>query len=380
MLTRRTFIRSASAVAAVGGHRLRAAPVDSPATLPAAGSRFVLTEIAGKPRERGRIYGEKFKTAIQSFLDKEIYQPFVGAPSSKDEMMRYAGACAKAIQSYSPIIHEEIEGMAEGSRLSVDELVLITLHEELYHKGVLPKVGHCTATAAGPPFTRGHTYVGQTWDWMASVAGLSSMLHWKRPEGPSVLAYAFPGLWAGAGLNSSGLALCWTSAGLGNNASGGARVGIPSYVLLTHFLYQPSLDAVVAEAKRATHAGWFTFVMADGKGDLLNIEGSPKALAIERHRGHLARVSYGSREMTGTAEGKDISFEPRCQKMYDLLAASAGDVDHANFQRWFEDTGCGIAHDGTIDMMVFNTSKREAFVSRGPLYGVRWQRFTFGEE
>ena len=67
--------------------------------------------------------------------------------------------------------------------------------------------------AAGPPGTcDGNTYVGQTWDWMKSAYGLSSMLRWKRTEGPDVLAYSYPGLWMGAGMNSEGLALCWTSA------------------------------------------------------------------------------------------------------------------------------------------------------------------------
>lgn len=40
------------------------------------------------------------------------------------------------------------------------------------------------------------------------------MTLWKRAAGPSVLAYSYPGLWISAGLNSSGIALCWTSAAL----------------------------------------------------------------------------------------------------------------------------------------------------------------------
>jgi hypothetical protein len=29
--------------------------------------------------------------------------------------------------------------------------------------------------------------------------------------------------------------------------------------------------------------------------------------------------------------------------------------------------------------MVFDTKAREAYLSRGPEYGVRWQRFTFAD-
>jgi hypothetical protein len=338
-----------------------------------------LTVISGKPRERGRLYGSTFQKQIHAFLKQEIYQPFNDKPATREDMLRYAAACAKEIRAYSPIIHAELEGMAEGARLPLDEIVLITLHEELYHRGQLPKVEHCTAVAVGPPDTRdGHTYVGQTWDWMPSVFGQSTMLHWKRDEGPSLLAYAYPGLWVGAGMNSAGIALTWTSADLGKKDQM-ARVGIPSYVLLAHLLYQDSLDAAVKEAQRAPNAGWFTFVLADAQGNLVNIEGSPKGVIVEKHKGRLARVLFGSRAMTQTPPDQAVKVHARCQKMYDLIAESAGKIDRARMQDFFQDPKCGISvGKSTLDMMVFDCTTRVAHVSRGPAYGTTWRQFDFG--
>src|SRR5262245_55885550 len=245
-----------------------------------------LVEIAGKPRERGRRYGEKFQTEIRSFLEKEIHAKFTTPTVSRDDLLRYAGQCDKAVKEYSPLIHDELEGIAEGSGLLLEEVVLITLHEEVGKKGILPKAEHCTALAAGPPDTRdGNTYVGQNWDWMASVYGQSQMLYWKRPEGPDLLAYSYPGLCVGAGLNTAGLALCWTWAD--KRGIKGPRVGIPSYVLIAQILYQDTLKGALKEARRATHAGWFTFVLGDSKGNLANIEGTPEKLVIEEMRGHV---------------------------------------------------------------------------------------------
>jgi hypothetical protein len=339
-----------------------------------------VTVISGKPRERGRIYGSRFSDGIHSFLEREIYQAFTEKPSPKNELLQYAAACGKAVRRYAPVIYDELEGMAEGTGLELSEILLLTLHEELYHRGVLPKIDHCTAVAAGPPDTGdGNTYVGQTWDWMQSVFGLSSMLHWKRDEGPSLLAYAYPGLWVGAGLNSAGLALCWTSADLGNKALG-VRVGIPAYVLLAHLMYQETLDAVEEEARRANNAGWFTFVMADGDGNLCNVEGSPKTLVVERTKGHLARVSFGTRRMTGTPEGAQVPVHARCAKMNNLLTKASGKIDLKTMQHFFEDPSCAISVGrSTIDMMVYNSTRREAWLSRGPDYGVDWKRFTFDE-
>jgi isopenicillin-N N-acyltransferase-like protein len=350
-----------------------------------------LTVIAGKPRERGTRYGRMFKDAIHAFLDREIYQACAGH-ASRDRLLRYAGQCTGAVRAYSPTIAEELEGMAEGTGLKLEEVVLITLHEETAgHKdGVLPPVQHCTALAAGPPDTRdGNTYVGQNWDWMASVYGLSQMLLWQRPEGPSLLAYAYPGLWVGAGLNSAGVALCWTwGDGLGIK---GPRVGIPSYVLIAQMLYQDTLEGALQEARRAKHAGWFAFVLGDGKGRLATVEGTPEQLVVQRPRGHTARASYACREILGAAEGNTSRVHPHCRAMFDLLAGSRGKLDRPTLQGFFGDHPSGIckhpktdergqAAGFTVDSMLFNCTTREAHVSRGPGCSGRWKTFRFADQ
>ncbi len=152
------------------------------------------------------------------------------------------------------------------------------------------------------------------------------MTPWRRPEGVSVLAYGFPGMPMGAGVNSEGIALCWTSAALGDERQL-PRVGIPSYVFIAPLLAQKDLDSVIREVRKNRHAGWFTFVMADGDGRLVNIEGSPERIVVEQAKDRLVRVG-----------------------------------------------------DATIDMMVFDTTARSAFLSRGSSYGLSWREFVFGAE
>jgi hypothetical protein len=340
------------------------------------------TVIEGNPKNRGHAYGATFREAIRDFLDKEIYAPFVGKPSTKDQMLDYAAACGKIVRDQCPTIAEEFQGIAGGAGLTFDQVMLINLHEEFYHRSELPKPnhGHCTAVAVAPPDTGdGHTYVGQTWDWMQSVAGKSRVSEWRRADGASVLAYGFPGMPMGAGINSAGIALCWTSAGLGTK--GKPRVGIPSYVLIAHLLAQKDLNSVIREAKKDKHAGWFTFVMADGNGNLVNIEGSPKGVAIERPSDRLARVDYGSREMTGGKPDRPVALHARCQLMYDLLLGSQGKNDLVRLQNYFADPKHKInAAKSTIDMMVFDTTARAAYLSRGSSYKLAWRKFQFGPE
>jgi hypothetical protein len=361
-------------VCVCGTVTLEASPDDSTREFPAA------IVIAGQPKERGHAYGTEFRAAIRDFLDTEVYAAFVGKPATKVQLLSYAAQCGKLVRDELPMIAEEFQGIAEGAGLTFDEVMLINLHEELYHRTQMPGHGHCTAIAVAPPDTgNGHTYVAQTWDWMQSVAGKSRVIEWRRSEGPSVLAYGFPGMPMGAGVNSAGIALCWTSARLGNSSER-PRVGIPSYVLIAHLLAQPDMDSVLREAKKNKHAGWFTFVMADGAGNLVNIEGSPEKVVVERAKDRLVRVDYGSAEMRGGKPGDIASLHPRCQLMYNLLGDSQTKNDLSRLQTYLADPDRKInVGKGTIDMMLFDTTARTAYLSRGSSYNLSWRKFAFGK-
>lgn len=324
--------------------------------------------LTGTARERGEAYGRLYKVDIREFLNREIYAAFLGKPYSKQELLDYAKACGEVTREVCPLVAAECEGIATGAAMSYDEIILINLHEELHHfpKKKLP--GHCTGVAIAPSDSGdGHTYVGQTWDWMTSVAGKSSIVEWQRKDGPSVIPYGFPGMPMGAGINSNGIALCWTS-GTGIQT---LHAGVPSYLLIGHLLAQPDLDSVIREANRNKHAGIFTFVFADADGNLLNIEGTPGEVATERPKERLARAYFGTRQMTHAKPGEPVKLFPRCENMYNLLEKTTGKNDLQMLQRYFTEHEYEIVQwkspkTKTIDIMVFDTAARTAHVTRGP--------------
>jgi hypothetical protein len=65
--------------------------------------------------------------------------------------------------------------------------------------------------------------------------------------------------------------------------------------------------------------------------------------------------------------------------MYDLLWESQGKNDLSRLQDYFADPKYKInGAKGTIDMMVFDTTARTAYLSRGSSYQVSWREFVFG--
>jgi hypothetical protein len=118
-----------------------------------------------------------------------------------------------------------------------------------------------------------------------------------------------------------------------------------------------------------------------------NVEGSPKELAIEEHKGHLARVLFGSRKMTGTPKGHPVKYHPRGQKMYDLLGESKGKLNAAKLKDLLSHKSicaCDATNEPrqvrSIDAMLFDTTTREALVTRGPIGSRPWTRFGFDQD
>ena len=267
------------------------------------------------------------------FSKRRFTVRFVDHPYSKDELRQYAAECGAFTREKCPLIAAECEGMAKGAGVTYEEIMLLNMDEELrLQTGKKKTPGHCTAVATGPSDSGdGHTYNGQTWDFLVTWAGKSSMTEWRRKDGPSVLAYGYPGLPMGAGVNSEGIAVTWTSGG----AKQTRHIGVPSYLLLGHFLTQPDIDSVVREANRHLQAGIFTFVISDAKGNLLNVEGTPEETAIEQPEERLARAYFGTRQLTHSEAGKPPKLHPRCQAMYDLLKQTSGKNDRETLQRYF---------------------------------------------
>src|SRR5262249_3387502 len=156
----------------------------------------------------------------------------------------------------------------------------------------------------------------------------------------SLLAYAYPGLWVGAGLNTAGIALCWTwGDGLGIK---GPRVGIPSYVLIPQMLYQDTPAGALRGAHGAPHPRRVALPPTHGKGNLATVEGTPEKLVVQQPRGHTARASYACREILGGPTDQPLKVHPQCQRMLDLLAGSEGKLEGLALKTFFAD------HQSTI--------------------------------
>jgi hypothetical protein len=106
--------REATSVGCVAGFR-RAAAMTS-GTKPAMPP---LTVISGNPRERGCRYGKQFAGPMKAFL-QDVLTRNGGILYGKTNCCALCRACGDSQRTYSPIIHEEPEGIAGVANLRLE--------------------------------------------------------------------------------------------------------------------------------------------------------------------------------------------------------------------------------------------------------------------
>jgi len=290
--------------------------------------KLELHRFRGSAAECGKAYGQRFATEILAFCQQEVMP-------NKDNLV-YARKCWKHVQKSAPHSARFMQGMAGGANLSNDCVTLLSLHEEIVHQQ------HCTAFVASGKATRGDkTIVAMNWDWNTNLYAWPHLLKLQAKGSPRMVTYAYPGLWAGAGINEHGVAFMWTGSGYQPRVR--PVVGVPTYVIIYEMLRRKSVAAVLKWLKSIKHAGAFIFFLGDPSGDTVVIEGMPGKLSIERGDPALVRANhYECRDMMQCAKQKEPSklggtTPYRAKRMSELVEQYRGRISIATAKKIMTD-------------------------------------------
>ncbi|MET7301483.1 C45 family peptidase [Embleya sp. NPDC005575] len=179
----------------------------------------------------GRQHGVARAESLRGFLDDGLTRldRIVSGPVSLAALRPTLDAYRAEIETQTPLLAQELHGLAEGAGLSADEALLLQLRREImgYHR--IPTMGDCTTYArrgaAGP-------VLAQTVDLNGDLDDQICVLHIARSGSPRrVLVLGFGGLLGYLGVNSDGLAV-----GLNLVLGGEWRPGLPPYLAIRHLL------------------------------------------------------------------------------------------------------------------------------------------------
>ncbi|OYW16717.1 MAG: peptidase C45, partial [Planctomycetales bacterium 12-60-4] len=222
-------------------------------------------------------------------------------------------------ESYSPDMVEELRGIAEGARVSLVDVMLLQVRNQLKPDAA----GGCTSFSLGKSARAGRI-VAQNWDNDPELDRFTIVLT-RRPAGkPAFTTVTQAGLISYIGFSEAGIGVC-----LNSLPAPSRKLGVPHYFTVREIYEARTLDAVVHAVRRAERAIPANIMLTtpEGPADLeVTIDGvhvlaDPQRVTHTNHCRHpeLATINGEFPEL--------IQSHDRQTRIDELLAGAAIDDD-----------------------------------------------------
>lgn len=221
---------------------------------------FPIIEVEGGPYDRGCQYGKQARTIIEDSVDN-YHRVFKerGATLEWDEITALAKQFERPIQEYDPEVIEEMKGIADGSGVKYEDILILNVRTEFLAVGMGEKISAskepegCTVIVATPEVTANHhMLMAQNQDSSPSTQKALVIVKKKKEKGrPNTVGFHEAGMIIKTGFNSAGI-VC-----LGNGlyAEGKVQPGVSVQMLVHGILTAENLNSGVRRclpAKRTT--------------------------------------------------------------------------------------------------------------------------------
>ena len=311
---------------------------------------FPLIELAGGPRERGRLHGKAAADRLKRGA-KMYAESLLRTGVDWQELERRAEAMVPSIDRFDPTYVEEMRGIAEGAGEPFAAVVLMNARTEMVAAARQQQMARqtpdgCTAALALPEASAdGVLLHGQNWDWRAECAETSVVLRIRRDDGPDILTFTEAGGLARSGLNSAGIGLTANALECDRDYTCGPGVPLPFIrrkVLESAHLAN-AVQTIVSTPKLGSNHMAVSHATADGTAEAFGFECAPDEtfwIAPDRgvyvHANHWIADSARARvKDTGLAETPCSIY--RDKRVRDRLSSRHGKLTLEDFRTAFFD-------------------------------------------
>ena len=281
-------------------------------------NEFPYIEVSGNANQMGYQHGKQAEAIIQKYLAWIVKFTGMDLQVLRSNAMRFL----PYIQRLSPEYVDEIHGLAEGARISIADAVLCQARAEASKRWD----GGCTAFALTRAATaNGAVISGQNQDLELEYADVAIVLKVKPNDGrPRAVMFTFAGQLGYAGMNQFGVSNFVNA--LYNYSW---KPGLPYYPLRRMMLEQRSVDDCVKVLRKNHGCSAVNLVLADGKGNVADVESRPEGVALYDDHSPNARVHtnhYLTGEFAHFEDGTLPDSVPRLERARDLIRESWGKI------------------------------------------------------
>lgn len=329
--------------------------------------------ITGAPREMGRQFGEAARDEIRGFADIALERVNKSMRVSRENAMSIAARSIEFARGYSPEMLEELDGMAESSKVPLVELMLLQVRNQLRPDAD----AGCTSVSLASPATANHAaIVAQNWDNDPALDPLTIVLTRKPTGKPAHVNLTQAGLIGYIGFNDAGIGVC-----LNTLPAPSREVGVPHYFLVRGIFESRSLAGAIDAVRRAQRAIPANIMLAtpQGPADLEVTLDDVRVVAGENGQvTHTNHCKHPELLTINDSFGELIESHPRLRRMDKLLSAAGGPLDLQAVKTVLQDheghprSICRHANDDprtgfwqTVFSVIIEPDQRRMHVSRG---------------
>jgi isopenicillin-N N-acyltransferase-like protein len=314
--SRRTFITSLAAAGVVGFSKEPPMP-------------FPELEASGEPGDLGLAQGRAFPEKIRANLSFYVRWLSDSGQTTPERLRELARGFRPVLEEHFPDMLEEIDGVARGARLPLEDILLINARTDLLAlvKAELAetRAAACTALALeGKVDGRTVLALCQNWDWDPLLADAPIVLRLRPSRGPAFVSLVEAGMIGKIGFNEHRLGVCLNFLSHRTDAPPDT-FGVPIHCLLRAVLDCSTIDEATATVEAAPRCASANFLLAQHTGE------GPRIRDLEISPGAVARLESESGELVHTnhfldpelARGCTSGFGPSTMKRYARARALA---------------------------------------------------------
>ncbi len=349
---------------------------------------FPWISVKGTPYECGLQHGTQTQTLVlkQTKFYFDLWKRLWGVERAK--VLEQCRKLVPVIGEYNTDMLEELEGIAKGADLPLEEIVALNSRAELgyaFNPVSAPEsAACCTSLAALPEVTKdGHTLIGQNREYWSGIYDQLIVLEIQQKGKPNIVTTTEAGVIGSPGMNSAGIGLCGN--GLLSNLDSFTQR--PPFWLLLRAILNADTFSNAIRAVVSTKLGISgNFVIAHRDGEAIDLEVTPKDVGflypedgIISHSNHF--LFFSNREDIVDmfkAIAPDSLF--RCERAQRLLAKDRGHIDVNSFQRVFRDhfsyphslcrhldpQDTTARQSTTIESVIMDLEEQAIFLAEGP--------------
>ena len=271
-------------------------------------------------RAIGRRGGQSARDAAFNTAQFQALKPWLGS----DRLEALKAATMREFPRY----FREIEGIADGAGLALDEIFLWNCRGDL--RDLDPTLDDAGCTTVLLPGDR--AIIGHNEDGGADLAGLCFLCRAEPDDGPGFTAFCYPGMLPGHAFGVNSLGLVQT---INNIRPYDLTIGVPRHVIARAVLDCRNLDEAVALLRRRDRAAGFHHALGQaGDPRLLSVEAPASGCTVVEaqkpmaHANHLVGAAFCE-----IAQDCQPSSEARQTRADALLAGGASDPLAVLFDR-----------------------------------------------